>query len=782
MGTVYEAEQQNPRRTVALKVMRPGFVPEALLRRFEQESQLLGRLQHPGIAQVYEAGTEESEQGPQPYFVMELVRGIPLDRHAAEKRLDLRGRLELMARVCDAVQHAHEKGVVHRDLKPANILVDETGQPKVLDFGVARATDSDIQATMLTEVGAIVGTLSYMSPEQVEADPAQLDTRSDVYALGVILYELLAGRLPHDLRHKALPEVMRIIREDEPTRLSAVSRTLRGDVETIVSKALSREKSRRYQSAAELAADLRRYLDDEPIVARPTSTAYQLRKFAARNRAFVGGVAAVFGALVVGVGISSWQAVRATRAETRATNEAAKAKAVNRFLTEMLSSVDPSNSKGRDVTVREVLDEAAKRTASGSLASEPEIESSVRNTLGMTYRSLGLYSEAEVQLRAALDAQRRASGAHDPELAIGLNNLGLALQDRGQLDGAEPFFRDALAIWRQAGADAEVSTALNNLGWLLHLRGDPEGAEPLLREALAIRQRVHGENTPEVAVVLDNLASVSIAKGDPEQAEPLYRDALEIRRRVLGKRHPNVAINLDNLGELLRQRGDFAAAEPLYRESLAIGREVLGDDHPDVAVTLNNLALTLRGQGDLAGAESLLRESVAIKRKALGEEHPGLAASLVNLASVLVDRGDSAAAEPLFREAGLILEKTLPPRHTAFAWSLAGLGLCLIREGRHAEAEPLLREALSIREEKFPPDDWGRFATESMLGEALAGQGKLDRAEPLLLRGYEGMKDDPAAIELRKREALDRIVRLYEMWGKPEKVTAWRETAAQASP
>ncbi|MEO8452265.1 MAG: serine/threonine-protein kinase, partial [Gemmatimonadota bacterium] len=307
MGTVYEAEQDQPQRMVALKVIRSDFVIPELMRRFARESEVLGRLQHPGIAQIYEAGTAEGPHGPQPFFAMELVKGQSLTEYASARALNVDQRLELFARVCDAVHYAHKQGVIHRDLKPANIMVDAGGQPKILDFGVARLTDADVKATRQTSVGEVIGTLQYMSPEQVNADPGDIDTRSDVYSLGVILYELLSGQLPYDLAHRMIYEAARVIVIEDPAPLSSLNRTLKGDVEVIVGKALEKEKNRRYSSAADLASDVRRFLSNEPIAARPASAMYQLGKFARRNRALVGGLAVAALILVLGTAVSLWQ-------------------------------------------------------------------------------------------------------------------------------------------------------------------------------------------------------------------------------------------------------------------------------------------------------------------------------------------------------------------------------------------------------------------------------------------------------------------------------------------
>ncbi len=370
MGVVYEAEQDEPRRAVALKVLKLGLSTPERLRRFRQESQALARLQHPGIAQIFESGSADTGFGPQPYLAMEFIHGLPLGVYAEARHLNTRQTLELMIKVCDAVQHAHQRGLIHRDLKPANILIDENGQPKILDFGVARLTEDG--TALQTEVGELVGTLAYMSPEQVQGDPLEVDTRSDIYALGVVLYELLSGRLPYDVNRHRLPEAVLTIQQSEPAPLSTMSGEYRGDIETIVAKALEKDRTRRYRSAADLAADIQRSLDDHPIAARPPSAAYQLQKFARRHRGLVAGAAVIFAVLLIGVTISTWQAIRANRErdralaeKRRADDESAISRAVNDFVRNDLLAQAGSSAQARrakpdpDLKVRTALDRAA---------------------------------------------------------------------------------------------------------------------------------------------------------------------------------------------------------------------------------------------------------------------------------------------------------------------------------------------------------------------------------------------------------------------------------------
>ncbi|HWL94643.1 MAG TPA: protein kinase, partial [Phycisphaerae bacterium] len=424
MGVVYEAEQEHPRRSVALKMLRPGILSPRAVQRFEHEADLLGQLQHPGIAQVFEAGTTEvagagGAVARHPFFAMELVRGRTLIEYARENKLSIAEQLALVARVCDAVQHAHQKGVIHRDLKPANILVNDEGQPKILDFGVARAIGADLDApSSQTIAGQLLGTIPYMSPEQLEGNCHAIDTRSDVYSLGVVAFELLTGQLPFDVADVPSVQAIRILSQRDPLPAGAVRPELRGDVEAIIGKALERNADRRYASCAELAADIRRYLRNETVLARPPTALHQLAKFARRNRGLVVGAAVAITALMAGTIGTATFAWRESREAERAEAHAARAESVTRFLREMLASADPQAMGGPDVTVRQVLDEAAARINAGELNRDPEITAALHNTIGESYLNLGNYPEARRHLQAAVALFGEQRGSLDADVIL----------------------------------------------------------------------------------------------------------------------------------------------------------------------------------------------------------------------------------------------------------------------------------------------------------------------------------------------------------------------------
>jgi tetratricopeptide (TPR) repeat protein len=788
MGAVYEAIQDKPERRVALKVIKLGMTSDSALRRFELETQLLGKLHHPGIAQIFDAGTWDAGDGPQPYFAMELVGGTTFGRYVRRPELSLRDKLELVAKVCDGVHHAHQKAIIHRDLKPGNILVEDSGQPKILDFGVARVTDADRQATLQTSAGMIVGTLPYMSPEQVSADPSDLDTRSDVYALGVILYELLAGGLPYDTQRRTLVEAIRAIEREEPPPLHTIDRTYRGDIETIAAKALEKDRERRYASAAELAADIRHHLNDEPILARPASTAYQISKFARRNKALVGGTLAVIVVLVGGVIAASRQAARARR-------EAHKAEAVNAFVEDMLGAANPRSvsrqapERGRSITVVQALGAATAKLDAGRLAAEPLVEAAVRQTVGATLRDLGEYDAAESSLRKSLDTRRRSLDANDPELAETLDGMARLLFMRGKPDDAVPLFREALAIRRRhaAAAPAELAASLNGLAEMLSDQGKREEAGALFIEALKLEAAHLGAGHEESARTRNSRAILLHAEGKLAEADASFLEALAMRERFQGPDHPDVAGTLYELALVQKDEGKTAEAIVSMSRAVEIWRRVLGNDHPFVATSLASLGALHRNQGNLTEAEVLLRESVGIQRRVVAKDDPQLGGSLYNLAKLLQTEGKPDEAEPIAREALDIMRKALPADHPNLAALMAGLGSILTDRGRFAEAEPLLRDAVAIDAKALPPDDWQQGQMRSLLGASLLGQRRFAEAEPLLVSGYDIMKDSPAASSDRKRLALGRVVTLYDSWNRAQPSAArsqslatWQAAAATA--
>jgi tetratricopeptide (TPR) repeat protein len=737
MGAVYEAEQEYPRRIVAFKVIKPGLANPELMRRFEQESQALARLQHPGIAQIYEAGTANTGFGPQPWFAMECIRGQPLRDYAEAHQLNTRQRLELMVKICDAVHHAHQRGLIHRDLKPGNILVDNTGQPKILDFGIARVTDSDTRATQQTEPGQLMGTLAYMSPEQVLGDPLELDTRSDIYALGVIVYELLTGRLPHNLIGNPL-EVMRIIREENPQPLSSVNRLYRGDIETIVSKALEKDKTRRYASAADLGADIQRYLKDEPIIARPPSAAYQLQKLARRHKAVAAGVAAVFVVLIAGIIASTREATRARRAEQVAT--AVDDFLQNDLLAQASASVQarPDTKPDPDLKVRTALDRAAARIA-GKFKEQPLVEAAIRQTIGNTYRDLGLFPEAQRQLERALDLRRRVLGAKNLDTLAAMQDVALLYVEQGKYGQAEPLYTNVLeARRRELGEEHPDTLETTEKVVFLHIhQGRYAQAEPLCKKVLELRRRALGEEDPYTLSDMNHLAMIYLFQGKYAQAEPLFTKTLELQRRVLGEENPDTLSSRGYLAHSYMSQGKYAQAEPLLSNNLAVVRRVLGEDHPDTIANMNDLAQVYIRQGKFAEAEPLSTKVLEGWRRVLGEEHPDTLVGMDNLALLYRSEGKYALAEPLLIKVQDLFRRVRGEEHRDTLISTNNLALVYLEQGRYAQAEPLLTKVLEVfrrTEGEEHPDVLGAMSNLALL---YRNEGKYELAEPLYLKALE---------------------------------------------
>ena len=756
MGTVYQAEQQNPHRIVALKVIKQGISSDRSLRRFEQEAEALGRLQHPGIAQIYEAGTADTGLGPQPYFAMEFIQGRPLIEYATERRLNTRARLELVARICDAVNHAHQRGIIHRDLKPGNILVDETGQPKILDFGVARVTDSDTQATRQTDLGQLLGTLAYMSPEQVLADPLAVDIRSDVYALGVILYELLAGKLPYSIHGKAVHQVVQVIREEDPARLSSIHRSYRGDIDTIVAKALEKDKTRRYAAAADLAGDIRRYLTDQPIVARPASASYQLQKFARRHKALVTGTATVILVLAAGVVVSTWQALRAMRERDRADAEAASANAVNVFLQNDLlaqaSSANQARSTGKpdpDLKVRTALDRAAARIT-GKFDQQPEVEAAIRDTMAQTYIDLGLYSEARQQVERAVELHRRVLGPENPKTLASMSRLGAALLHQGKYPESETLLSQTVETMRHAlgPQHPDLAAAMFNLATIYLHRGKYPQAEALFRQTLEIRRRLFGPEHRATLASMEGLASAYNEQGKYAEAEPLYIQTVEICRRVLGPEHPDTLQAMGNLGLNYEAQGNFAKAQPLFSEALEVRRRVLGPEHPETLVSMQFLATIYHDEGDNAKAEAIFAQTWEIRRRVLGPEHPDTLLSMTNLAAIYHSEGKYAQAESLGIQTLDMMRRALGPEHPDTVWRMNNLANVYTSERKYEQAEALYKPVLEARRRILGPEHPDTLSTLSDMTSMYQRAGKFAQAEAYAGQTWElrrriSGRDDP---------------------------------------
>ena len=829
MGVVYEARQRRPARRVALKILRGDFASSDERRRlFDREIVALARLRHDGIPAIFESGI--TAEGP--YYAMEFVDGVPLAEFLRRHDLDLPARLRLFLKICAALSFAHRNGVIHRDLKPGNILVQSNGSPKVLDFGLARITDADTAgASMVVEPGRLVGTLAYMSPEQTRGIPDQIDLRSDVYSLGVILFEMLTGAMPYPVSAASIPATVQAICDATPRRPSAaatqpdIARRLQGDLDTILLKAIEKSPDARYQSVAALAEDIERHLADEPITARPPTAVYQFKKFARRNRMLVGGAIAVAFALAIGFVVAASQAYRASIAERRALDESAVNAEINRFLTTMFASVDPG-ADGPSVPVVDVLKRASGEL-DRSFANQPRVELGLRRAIGTAYKALTMYPEAEPHFRRGrelaiavhggdsrealqfeyncaesathngrpdeamstltriIDLQIRQFGENDPDTLTTRQFLGVLHAEAGRLDESERLYRQAVAGWRIARGvdDDDTIKCLGNLAIVLRMRGNRAEAAELHREAHAASLRLHGPDHAQTIICASLIAMMAETPAELAEVEPTYRDIVERGSRVFGRDHQQTLSFVGGLAMLLEMRCKYAEAEVVSRDHLDRLNRARGPRHPDTITAMIQQARLLNLSMRPVEALEAGRRAVQAAVEAFGNEDRRTLQAVFSLAVV---EGRSATPAEALKTIDACLDGFAAVKAVGAETGMArAVKADLLRRlGRVEEALPLCEQALADMQAANMSPILTGFA-ECVVGCCRRELGRFAESEANLTAGRERMAAGLGECHPLVADMRTETIQMYEKWhaaepgmGHDAKAAAWKAKPA----
>ena len=799
MGVVYLAQQDKPvTRQVALKVIKPGMDSKRVMARFEAEEQALALMEHPHVARVYDAGLTGSGR---PYFVMEYVKGIPITEHCDKYKLTVEERLHLFLHVCEAVQHAHQKGIIHRDLKPSNILVSMDGNesvPKVIDFGVARAVSQQLtEKTLYTEQGQLIGTPEYMSPEQADLNNQDIDTRTDMYALGVVLYRLLAGVPPFDpqtLQAAGIVHMRKVICEEEPktpsTRLSktsiedstesarrrntsvrALQRRLHGDLDWITLKAMEKNRSRRYGSAGELAADIQRHLDHEAVLAGPPSTIYKIEKFARRNRALVTGATAVTVVLITGVVISTVFAIKTNLARI-------ETQAVSNFLSDsVIALIDPYKVTTEEFTRRSFLD-AMSENLEQDFTGPPLAKAQIRHTLGHAYWSIGVYELAASYFERAVEVCRIHLGPEHPTALAWMETLGWVYHFQSRFREEEPLFQEALKGARHVWGEEHEQTGhfMWSLASVYCIQGRYKEAEPLSEKALEISMRHRSEEDRHTVECMSLVVWIYLFQGRYEEAEQLISQALATNLRQRDRNDWWTLTLKHQSAELCWSLGRYEEAEQLLLETLDGRRRIYGEEHLNTIWITADLGRLYCSLSRYEEAESRFEEALSTARRVLGNTHFLTTCSLSGLGTVYMTHGQYDQAKPLLEKSLEIASGLFGSEHPLKLQIINNLGMLHRGQGHYEEAESLLRQALDGRQSKLGNDHPACFESMHELAVLYKEQAQYEKAEPLLVEALKGRRLKLGDTHPHTLESWNNLIDLYESWGKPEQAEQWKGT------